>query len=90
MGCLIGVTPEFKRDYKKLSQGVRVHLKQKGQLFTENPFHPILRTHKLSGRLNGLWSFSIDIRHRVIFEIVDSTKVLFHRVGDHSIYRKKK
>jgi len=25
------------------------------ELFSRNPFHPRLRTHKLSGKLEGLW-----------------------------------
>ncbi len=89
MAYRIGVTPEFMRDYKKLSRALQNRLKQKGKIFAENPFHPIVRTHALSGKLHGQWSFSVDVRHCVIFEIVDSTKILFHRVGDHSIYRKK-
>jgi mRNA-degrading endonuclease YafQ of YafQ-DinJ toxin-antitoxin module len=42
-------------------------LKDKLLLFKENPFHPILKTHKLSGEPAGLYSFSIDFDCRIIF-----------------------
>ncbi len=82
-------TPEFKRDYKKLPKNLRELLKRKGELFVQRPFHPKLRTHKLTGKLRGRWAFSLDRRHRVIFRFLKKREVLFLRVGDHSIYRSK-
>ena len=79
----------FKRAVKKLSKELQVILVEKGRLFENDPFHPTLRTHKLTGSLQGLWGFSLDYRHRVVFEFVDKQKVILHSVGDHSIYRKK-
>ena len=89
MPVVILYTPEFKRDYKKLSGTLRDLLKTKGQLFEQEPFHPLLRTHKLSGKLRDLWSFSLDYRCRVIFRFRGSGEVELLRVGDHSMYRKK-
>lgn len=56
---------------------------QKVDMFTQEPFDPQLRTHKLSGRLDGLWSFSIQYDVRVVFYFVDSARVLFVDVGTH-------
>ena len=89
MLVVIFYTPEFKRDYKKLSGTLQDLLKKKGQLFGQEPFHPLLRTHKLSGKLRGLWSFSLDYRCRVLFRFRGQNEVELLRVGDHSIYRKK-
>ncbi len=89
MLVVILYTPEFKRDYKKLSGALQNLLKKKGQLFEAEPFHPLLRTHRLSGKLRGLWSFSLDYRHRVIFRFRGQSEVELLCVGDHSIYRKK-
>jgi addiction module RelE/StbE family toxin len=89
MSVVILYTPEFKRDYKKLPALLRDLLKKKGSLFEQEPFHPFLRTHKLTGKLVGLWSFSLDFRHRVIFRFLGESEVELLRVGDHSIYRKK-
>jgi addiction module RelE/StbE family toxin len=37
---------------------------------TVNPFEPSLKTHKLSGKLNGLYSCSLDFQYRIILSIV--------------------
>jgi mRNA-degrading endonuclease YafQ of YafQ-DinJ toxin-antitoxin module len=79
----------FKRAVKKLPKSLRVILVEKGRQFEIDPFHPTLRTHKLADSLRGLWSFSLDYHHRVIFEFIGKQKVLLHSVGDHSIYRKR-
>lgn len=79
----------FKRAVKKLPKKLRDVLVEKGRLFTDDPFHPTLRTHKLVGLLSGFWSFSLDYRYRVIFEFVDKQKIMLHSVGDHSVYRKR-
>ena len=53
----------FKKSYKKKVEH-SVNLKNKFEraisLFAHKPFHPTLRTHKLSGMLDGSWSFSVD------------------------------
>lgn len=33
----------------------------------EDPFHPTLKTHKLSGQLKGLWACSVEYDARVVF-----------------------
>jgi addiction module RelE/StbE family toxin len=63
----------FKRSYKKRikkNDDLRRRFWQKMELFLENPFLPNLRTHKLSGRLEGLWAFSVDDDRRVVFAFV--------------------
>ena len=34
---------------------------------TEDPFHPTLKTHELSGRLKGLWACWVEYDCRIIF-----------------------
>jgi addiction module RelE/StbE family toxin len=89
MAYVILFTPEFKRDYRKLPSELKERLKERGRLFQENPFHPLLRTHKLTGVLKECWAYSVDFRVRVIFQFVSKTEIVLLRVGDHSIYRKK-
>ena len=76
----------FKRIYKKKIKR-RPELKplfwKKIELFTVEPFHKSLRTHKLTGRLNGLWAFSIDYDTRLIFEFVDENNVSLIDFGSH-------
>jgi len=53
------------------------------ETFINEPYHPQLRTHKLSGQLKNLWSFSIDYDIRVIFYFVDKQHVIFENIGTH-------
>jgi addiction module RelE/StbE family toxin len=76
----------FKRIYKKKVKK-RPELKdlfwKKLELFVEEPFNKSLRTHKLTGKLDGLWAFSIDYYTRLIFEFVDENQVLLVDFGSH-------
>lgn len=55
------------------------------ELFVSDPFHPSLKTHKLSGKLKPLWSFSIDYSHRVVFYFTESkpVKAVLVDIGTH-------
>ena len=76
----------FKRAYKKKIRH-SPHLKNKFsnavELFEQNPFHSRLRTHKLTGKLEGLWAFSVDRDCRVVFVFLDSRSVMFVDMGGH-------
>lgn len=57
-------------------------------IFRQNPFDERLKTHKLNGKFEGFWSFSVDYKYRIIFEISKDGKFFyFHSVSDHRIYR---
>jgi mRNA interferase YafQ len=76
----------FKKSYKKkVAHSVRLKkkFKQAVILFAAKPFHPKLRTHKLSGMLDGSWSFSIDYDCRVVFDFIDEKTVLLIDIGTH-------
>ena len=67
----ISFDESFKRAFKKRFQGdheLERKFRTKLEKFQENPFDPSLKTHKLSGKLKELWSFSIEYNQRVIFE----------------------
>lgn len=40
------------------------------ELLAENPFHPSLDTHKLKGKLEGLWACTVSYDCRIVFEFV--------------------
>ena len=79
---------KFKREYKELSEKIKLNAEEKEKVFRNNSLDPRLNTHKLSGRLKEFWGFSINYRYRIIFEFVKKDEVWFHSVGDHSIYEK--
>lgn len=65
--------PELKLQYLKTLQ-----------LLEANPFHPGLRLHALSGRLEGLHAVSISLSFRITLELLMSEEEIIPvNVGDH-------
>ncbi len=79
---------EFKRQFLILPKGLQKKACKKEILFRENPFHPSLRLHKLKGKLQTLWSISVDMKHRIIFKPIEDGNILFISIGMHAIYDK--
>lgn len=79
---------KFKKIYKKWNkkhQELLNSFKEKMQLFEDDPFHPFLKTHSLSGILTGLWALRINYEYRLIFKFIDKDKkkVLLVDIGTH-------
>jgi mRNA-degrading endonuclease YafQ of YafQ-DinJ toxin-antitoxin module len=53
--------------------------------FINDPFDARLRTHKLSGELKSLWSFSVQYDTRVVFFFTEDKppKAVFVDIGTH-------
>lgn len=78
---------KFAKEYKKLPLKIKKLAEKKEKLFREDPFHPSLKTHKLTGKLKEFWAFSIDFEYRIIFEFAEENIIWFHSAGTHGIYR---
>lgn len=79
-------TSRFEKAYRKLPYFLKNKAKQKETVFRNNPFDKQLKTHKLGGKYNNYWSFSISGSHRIMFEFIDKNEVAFINIGDHDIY----
>lgn len=79
-------TSKFFRAYKKLPKEIKQKAQGKEIIFRKDPFDNKLKTHKLTGELGDFWSFSIDSKYRIIFEIGKKDTYYFHIVGNHDIY----
>jgi addiction module RelE/StbE family toxin len=80
--------PKFRNQYKKLKPGLSKIVKEKLDLFSNNPQDPKLKLHKLSGRLEGFYAFSINRSYRVIFNFnKEKTTAYFYKIGTHEIYK---
>jgi mRNA-degrading endonuclease YafQ of YafQ-DinJ toxin-antitoxin module len=77
---------QFFKSYKSLAQNIKRKTELKEKIFRESPFHSILKTHKLSGKLKNQWSFSVDNKYRILFEF-DDGDVIFLDIGTHEIYK---
>lgn len=85
----ICLTSKFKKAYKHLPKQIKERAKEKEKIFRENPFSPILETHRLHGKYKDYWAFSIDKFYRIMLQFLDATKtkVAFINVGTHEIYK---
>lgn len=65
--------PDLRQQYLKILQ-----------LLELNPFHPSLRLHALSGRLQGIHGVSINLSYRITLELlVTDEEIVLINVGDH-------
>jgi len=60
----------FLKSAKKLPSLIKEKLATKLELLQENPFHPLLHTKSLTGKLFGFYSFRITREWRVIFQFL--------------------
>ncbi len=70
--------PELKQQYLKTLQILEL-----------NPYHPLLRLHKLSGRLEGVYSISINLSYRITIEfLIEDKQIIPINIGTHqTVYR---
>ncbi len=80
-------SPKFAREYKKLPQKVKGAAEEIEAVFRDDPFNPVLGTHKLHGRFKDFWSFSIGFKFRIVFEFGEKGTVYFHSIGNHDVYQ---
>jgi mRNA-degrading endonuclease YafQ of YafQ-DinJ toxin-antitoxin module len=65
--------PDLKNQYLKTLE-----------LLELDPFHPSLRLHALSGRLQGVYSVSINLSYRITLEmLISESEIVLLNVGDH-------
>jgi addiction module RelE/StbE family toxin len=81
-----GFSSAFKRAFKKRIAGrkdLETKFWERVEVFVQNPHDPRLRTHKLSGNLRELWSFTVEYDCRVIFYFSGKDRAVFTNIGTH-------
>jgi mRNA interferase YafQ len=76
----------FKKAYRRIvafNPDLKPKIVQALNIFIENPYHPSLRTHKLSGKLKGLWAFVVAYDCRIVFQFLDEKNILLIDIGKH-------
>jgi len=72
------------RRFLKRHPDLATHYLKSLQLLEVNPFHPSLRLHRLSGRLDGLYSVSITLSYRITLEfLIKADEIVPVDVEDH-------
>lgn len=77
----------FKKAFRRRISGTisEVEFWSRLEIFTIDPFSVKLKAHKLSGKLKGLWSFSIERDVRIVFYFTKDKppKAIFVDIGSH-------
>lgn len=75
----------IQRKDKKLANRIEKQI----LLFEENPKHPSLRIHKLSGNRENMWSISITMSIRMVYILIEDDQAIFIKIGTHEqVYKK--
>jgi addiction module RelE/StbE family toxin len=81
---LITTTKKFDKKIKKQPKKIQEQFKKRIQIFLANDKYPTLKVHKLSGKLKGLWSFSVTGDIRVVFDQDHKGVIILVDIGSHS------
>ncbi len=88
---ILTTEPCFKRRFKRLikkNQQLQDQILEVLELLSDDPFNPALKSHKLTGKLDGLWSCSVAYDCRIIFAfkkdaITDDDLIVLVDIGSH-------
>lgn len=81
---IIDFHKSFHRQAVNLKPAQKKRLKKALLLFMDDPHHPDLYNHPLTGEWTGFRSVSFGGDWRAHYKIIDDTTVLFVAVGTHS------
>lgn len=82
----IAFASKFLRQMADLEDKLQEEVYEKIGLFKDRRNHKALKVHKLHGRLQGRYSFSVNYRFRIVFEYEDKDTAVLLTVGDHQVY----
>ena len=71
---------------KKINKEIQKLAVEKTNIFIVDQYDPRLKTHKLHGRFDGLYAFSINHSYRIIFDFQSKDVARFYQIGNHDIY----
>ena len=83
----IQYTPAFIRQFNTLEADLKEEAYEKIDLFRDKKNHQKLKVHKLTGRLAGRYSFSVNYRYRIVFSYIAKDTLVFLTIGDHDVYK---
>lgn len=83
----ISYSPYFIKKFQKLPPSLQQSAIQREQMFRENMHAPMLKTHKLTGKLARYCAFSVNYHYRILFIVESNSEIVFVNIGTHAIYR---
>ena len=85
----IEYSPKFLRSLGKLPYAIQEKAETKEKIFRNDIFDPRLDTHKLHGKDQGRWAYSVDYEYRIKFIFLNDNRGVFYLdIGMHDeVYR---
>ena len=83
----IVISKQFARQFRKLDNHLKEEVLEKLELLKDPVNHQLLKVHKLHGRLEEKYSFSVNYKIRVIFSYPIPTEIFLLLVGSHDVYQ---
>jgi len=84
----VSFSDSFKKVFQKRIKSTEIENEfwNRLEIFINDPFEAKLKTHKLSGKLKDLWSFSIEYDLRVVFYFTNDKpkRAVFVDIGSHN------
>lgn len=78
----------FQKQYKILPQNLQRQTKLRIELWKEQPQNPLLRLHRLEGKMSRFYSINITGDIRALYEIIGNDVYMYEMIGTHSqLYR---
>lgn len=78
----------FEKKFSKLPLKIQEGFKVRRNLFLENPFHPLLNNHPLTGDRKGQWSMNVTGDWRALYAFKDEDTIIFIDLDTHgNLYR---
>jgi mRNA interferase YafQ len=88
---IVASEQSFKRGFKRLvrkNPQLQSKILDVVELLSKDPFTPSLKSHKLTGQLDGLWSCTVNYDCRIIFafrknEETNEDRIVLIDIGSH-------
>lgn len=81
----------FKRSFKSITRrepNLEEKIANRLNILVDDPFHPSLKTHKLKGKLSGVWACTVEYDCRIVFNFKkhpdsEIEEILLIDIGSH-------
>jgi len=78
----------FEKKFVKLHPKLKERVRERRDLFSQNPFHPLLNNHPLGGNRREQRSINVTGDWRLIYEPINPDTVVFLDIDTHAnLYR---
>ena len=74
---------EFKKEFKKLNQGIKIKISERLKIFIDDEFDPILDNHRLKFDYKDYRSINITGDYRLIYRKIEAGVIYLMQVGTH-------